>query len=140
MGKGKSIKLLKCIQLIDEIDENTLSHQFNNIDYVNKIAEEPCTGLILAEVEYLLDNMTFSKKKCRNQLIKLIIYLHCLGYSDLEITNGLNKIRTEQITIDALKKTRQRALKQLEEYHGGEIGFITIMYEAFKTLEFMDNL
>lgn len=122
--------------LLDEDDIESLVETFPTIRYVSIATEEPLTGLALEEAEYLLSNTQFSQKTFQNKLIKYILYLHCLGYTDKEITDGLNDkilIRTK-LTYEATKKKRQRALELIDRKYNKNIGLITLIYEKFKVI------
>jgi len=115
------------------IEEKDISSEFDNLKYVSTDTEEPLKELLLYEVEYMLDRIVFSKKN--NSIIKLIVVLHCLGYTDLEIATGFNKIRIKQVSKEAVTKTRQRAFKKIKETFNKDIGLITLLYEAFREVK-----
>lgn len=125
----------KYLKLYD-IEIEGLYNIFPKARYVDLKTEEPLTELLLYEVEHLLSKITFSKKRHLNNKVKLIVFLHCLGYSDKQISDGFLKMLIF-MTPDAVKKSRQRALEKINIFFGSEIGFITIMYETFKNFEFL---
>ena len=122
--------------LFENLNTMSLSESFTRVRYVDLMTEEPLTGLLLNEVTYLLDKIDFSKKPQRNNVVKLIVYLHCLGYSDKQISSGFEKMLIF-MSFKAVEKTRHRALQKINEFVGKDIGFITLMYETFKNFEWL---
>lgn len=127
----------KPTKLTFDIKCETLYNAFPRVRYVDIHTEEPLTQLLLLEVEHILSHIKFSKKAKIDNTVKLIVYLHCLGYTDKQITAGFHKL-LKFYTVENVKKKRQRALKKIDEHFGKEIGFITLMYETFKNCDFMD--
>lgn len=113
-----------CYSLMEEKDKSD-----DYIEYVSIRCEEPLADLCLEEAETIINSVSFSKKN--NNLVKVVLWCHCLGYSDREIADGLNKIRIESIKTETVKKIRQRGLKLIEETYKN-IGLITVMHEAFR--------
>lgn len=107
------------------------------IEYVSLYADEPMCGLSWLEAETLINKTEFSKKTHYNNSIKLLLKIHCLGYSDLDIEKGLKKLNRE-LSGELIRKIRERALKRIVEKFGSDIGLITLLYETFKDKNVVD--
>lgn len=125
------MRLKDCVEYIAEKDLDKFC-QKNNIKYVALQTEEPLTGLCFDEIEEILDTVTFSLNEKQNKTIQVIILMHCYGFSDNQIANGLNIIRKKKIGRTGVFNARKKALEQIEKQYGTQIGLITILREAFK--------
>lgn len=117
-----------CFSLLDEKDVRI----FHKLEYVKSGTEEPLTDLCLDEVNDVLNRVVLSRNAKKNKLYKCFVWLHCLGYKDSEIAEGLNTILENPLTVESVKKARQRALKKIGDCCGVSIGLITIMRETFR--------
>lgn len=113
--------------------EKDLHSLYNGIyiEYVSLYADEPMCGLSFLEAETLINKTEFSRKAHYNNCIKLLLKIHCLGYSDFTIETGLKKLNCK-LDRDLIRKIRERALRKIVEKFGSDIGLITLLYETFK--------
>ena len=118
----------------DELYDSELYKVWNNTTQkkVSELAEEPITGLLWIEFEYLIDNITFSHKKIYDRILKFLLRLHALGISDKKISEGFYAYSHFKIKANTIYKMRQKCLNKINTFYGKEIGLISLLSETFK--------